>query len=161
MDGPTLRLLGGFSLAGVGGGEVGVPGRKTRMLLAYVALNAARPVPRERLAGLLWPEREERLARHCLRQSLTELRRLGERAGSDLIRTDGETVASALPDGRVDAPAVERLAGEGTLDALRAAADLCVGPLLPGVETGSDDFTCGCRPSAPGSPGSKAASSPA
>ena len=41
MDGPTLRLLGGFSLADAGGREVALPGRKTRMLLAYLALNAA------------------------------------------------------------------------------------------------------------------------
>ena len=140
MDGPTLRLLGGFSLADAGGCEVAVPGRKTRMLLAYLALNAARPVPRERLAGLLWPDRDERNARHCLRQGLTELRRLGERAGGDLIRTGGDTVAAALPEGRVDVPAVERLAREGSPDALRAAADLWAGPLLPGEETGSDDF---------------------
>ncbi|UEM24981.1 hypothetical protein JL100_033360 (plasmid) [Skermanella mucosa] len=140
MDGPTLRLLGGFSLADAGGCEVAVPGRKMRLLLAYLALNAARPVSRERLAGLLWPDRDGRSARHCLRQSLMELRRLGGRVGGDLIRCDNDSVAAALPEERVDAPTVERLAREATPEALRAAAVLCVGPLLPGEETGSEDF---------------------
>ena len=140
MDGPTLRLLGGFALADAGGRTLVLPGRKARMLLAFVALNATRPVSRERLAGLLWDDGDDQRARHSLRQCLMELRRLGEQAGGDLIHADKDTVALALPVECVDALAVERLAREGTPDALRAAADLCAGMLLPGAETGTEDF---------------------
>ncbi|HYG86935.1 MAG TPA: BTAD domain-containing putative transcriptional regulator [Azospirillum sp.] len=140
MDGPTLRLLGDFALADAGGRTLALPGRKAQMLLACVALNAARPVSRERLAGLLWDDRDDRRAGHSLRQCLMELRRLGERAGGDVIRTDKDTVSLALPAERVDALVVERSAREGTADALRAAARLCTGVLLPGGEIGTEGF---------------------
>jgi len=140
MDGPTLRLLGGFSLADAGGHALGLPGRNAQLLLACVALNAPRPMPRERLAGLLWDEREERRALHSLRQCLMELRRLGEQAGCELIRADRTSVSLALPLERVDGLAVERLAREGTPDALRAAAGLCAGTLLPEVGAGTEAF---------------------
>jgi DNA-binding SARP family transcriptional activator len=83
MNGPSLRLLGGFTLADPGGRTLVPPGSKARMLLAYVAMNATRPVPRERLAGLLWDDCDDQRARHRLRQCLMELRRLGEQAGGD------------------------------------------------------------------------------
>lgn len=140
MNGPTLRLLGGFALADAGGRTLVPLGRKAQMLLACVALNAPRPMPRERLAGLLWDERVDRRARHSLRQCLMDLRRLGEQAGFDLIRTDKDTVSLALPVDRVDGLAVERLAREGSPDALRAAAELCAGTLLPEAEAGTEGF---------------------
>jgi len=137
MDGPTLRLLGGFALSDADGRTLVPPGRKARLLLAHVALNAPRPLLRERLAGILWDERDDRQARHSLRQCLMELRRLGEQAGAELIRADNDTVALALPTERVDALAVERLAREETVEALRTAAALCAGELLPGVDFGT------------------------
>lgn len=139
MDGPTLRLLGGFSLADAGGREVALPGRKTRMLLAYLALNAARPVPRERLAGLLWPDRDERSARHCLRQGLTELRRLGERAGrpDPDRRRHGRHGAAGRAGGR----SRRRAAGPGGHPRRPARRRRPVRRAAPaGEETGSDDF---------------------
>ena len=140
MDGPTLRLLGGFTLADAGGRTLVLPGRKAQMLLACVALNGTRPVSRERLAGLLWDERDDRRARHSLRQCLMDLRRLGEQAGGELIRADTDSVALALPVERIDALAVECLSREGTADALRTAAGLCAGALLPGAEIGAEGF---------------------
>lgn len=138
MDAPTLQLLGGFTLSGADGRPLSPPGRKARLLIARVALDAGRPLPRERLAGLLWHDRDEAQARHSLRQCLMELRRLGQAAGGDLIRADQDTVALALPAGRVDALTVERLAREDTADALGTAAGLCAGPLLPGEEIGAE-----------------------
>jgi TolB-like protein len=140
LNGLSLRLLGGFTLTDIGGRPLVVPGRKARMLLAFVALNAARPMSRDRLAGLLWDERDEQRARHCLRQCLMELRRLGEQAGGDLIGADKDTVALAMAVDRVDGLLVERLAREGTSDALRAAASLCAGTLLPEAEIGGEDL---------------------
>mgnify|MGYP002714250349 CR=1 FL=1 len=140
MNGPTLRVLGGFELARADGQVLEMPSRKARMLLAFVALNAPRPVSRERLAGLLWGDGGDRQALHSLRQCLLELRRLGERAGGDLIQSDRESVALALPAGCVDALEVQRLAHEAAPGSLRAAADLCAGMVLPGAETGLEDF---------------------
>jgi len=58
-----LTLLGGFSLASPEGGEVALPTRKDRLLLAYLALAGGRPQSRSRLAGLLWGDRDEAQAR--------------------------------------------------------------------------------------------------
>ncbi|HYD68598.1 BTAD domain-containing putative transcriptional regulator [Azospirillum sp.] len=140
MDGPTLRLLGGFALTGAGGRTLPAPGRKAQALLAHVALIAPKPLSRERLAGLLWEERDEARARHSLRQCLMELRRLGVQAGGDLILTEGDALVLALPADRVDALALDRLAGEGSPESLHAAADLCTGALLPEGEAGTEAY---------------------
>ncbi|MBS0560231.1 MAG: hypothetical protein JSR21_09270 [Proteobacteria bacterium] len=47
--------------------------RKTRALLAVIALAAPRPVPRVRLAAMLWATRDKEQARGSLRQALHEL----------------------------------------------------------------------------------------
>jgi len=47
---------------------------KVRALLAYLAVEAGHPHRRETLAGLFWPERPERSARHNLSQALSNLR---------------------------------------------------------------------------------------
>ncbi len=48
---------------------------KVRALLVYLALEADRPHRREMLAGLLWPEQPEKIARDNLRNALATLRR--------------------------------------------------------------------------------------
>ena len=48
---------------------------KVRGLLAYLALEADRPQRREALAGLLWPDQPEKVARDSLRNALATLRK--------------------------------------------------------------------------------------
>lgn len=48
---------------------------KVKALLAYLIFESNRPVPREKLAALLWPERSEESAHNGLRQALSKLRR--------------------------------------------------------------------------------------
>ena len=48
-------------------------GRKTRGVLAVLAMNAGRPVRRDELADLLWSRREREQARASLRQAVHEL----------------------------------------------------------------------------------------
>lgn len=53
---------------------------KARALLAYLAIEADRPHPRESLAGLLWPEFPEERARQSLSQALSNVRHvIGDR----------------------------------------------------------------------------------
>ncbi len=70
-----LRLIGTMEAISAAGASVLPPGRKTRALLAVVALAAPRPVTRARLADLLWGRRPELQARASLRQ---EIHRLSE-----------------------------------------------------------------------------------
>jgi DNA-binding SARP family transcriptional activator len=70
-----LRLIGQMEAWSFTGESVLPTGRKTRALLAVLALSLPRPVLRARLAGLLWSRRPVEQARASLRQ---EIHRLGE-----------------------------------------------------------------------------------
>jgi DNA-binding SARP family transcriptional activator/TolB-like protein len=60
-------------------------GRKTRALLAVVALSAPRPALRGRLAELLWSRRPEEQARASLRQEIHRLLETLSPAGNDIL----------------------------------------------------------------------------
>ena len=47
---------------------------KVRALLSYLAIEAGQPHRREALAGLLWPDQAENMARNSLRTALSKLR---------------------------------------------------------------------------------------
>ena len=68
-----LRLIGQMEATTLDDRSVLPPGRKTRALLAIVALSAPRPVLRSRLAELLWSRRLEEQARASLRQEIHRL----------------------------------------------------------------------------------------
>jgi DNA-binding SARP family transcriptional activator len=71
---------------------------KLRALLAYLALEAAQPARREKLAGLLWPDQTEQSAQDSLRQALSRLRKtLGDRQSDcPLLIIERETVQLPL-----------------------------------------------------------------
>jgi DNA-binding SARP family transcriptional activator len=90
----TVRLVGPPALERDGRPVASPRGRKAWVLLAYVLL-AERPVSRQQLAELIFPEADDPLG--ALRWSLSELRRaLGERAA-----LTGDPVSPAL-DATVD-----------------------------------------------------------
>ncbi len=68
-----LRLIGQMEAWTLTSESVLPTGRKTRALLAVVALSAPRPVLRGRLAELLWSRRPEEQARASLRQEIHRL----------------------------------------------------------------------------------------
>ncbi|MDR3532383.1 MAG: BTAD domain-containing putative transcriptional regulator [Rhodopila sp.] len=68
-----LRLIGQMEAWTVRSESVLPPGRKTRALLASVAMAAPRPVLRGRLAEQLWSRRPEEQARASLRQEIHRL----------------------------------------------------------------------------------------
>ncbi len=67
---------------------------KARALLAYLAVERARPHTRAHLAGLLWSDQPDEQALHNLRQTLTYLRKaLGEgTASSALLLVERDTI---------------------------------------------------------------------
>jgi DNA-binding SARP family transcriptional activator/TolB-like protein/Tfp pilus assembly protein PilF len=71
----SLSLLGPVRLVGRNGDELTPKARKTRALLAVLALSKG-SVPRSRLTDLLWGDRGEEQAKASLRQALYELRAL-------------------------------------------------------------------------------------
>lgn len=70
MGGLRLSFLGSFTMELDGQPLTEFHSDKTRALLAYLACEAPRPQRRERLAGLLWPDKPEDLALHSLSQAL-------------------------------------------------------------------------------------------
>lgn len=123
-----IELLGGYTVLDDRSGEVALPGRKAQALLAYLALSAGQWHGRDRLAGLLWSDRQEAQSRNSLRQALASIRHLGERLSIELIETSGDRVQ--LPDGvaETDAAAFQRLSAANPI----AAASLYAGDLLDG-----------------------------
>ncbi len=70
-----ITLLGPTQFALDGDPIVSFPYDKVRALLARLAAEPDRAQRRESLAGLLWPEQDERAARHSLSQAVWSLRR--------------------------------------------------------------------------------------
>lgn len=122
-----LATFGGLSL--VGDGEA-VPAamlqRRRLALLAVLAVAGQRGVRRDRVLGLLWPERPDDRARHVLSQAVYALRREGGASGiavgGDELRLDPGAVTSDVAD-------FETALARGDLE---VAAALYDGPFLDG-----------------------------
>jgi DNA-binding SARP family transcriptional activator/predicted ATPase len=128
----NLALLGGFQGRLGAAAPLRLPTRKTKALLAFLALPPGRSHPREKLASLLWGGMQEPQARRGLRQSLFTLRKaVGAPPGALLI--DGETVALNPSAVDVDVAEFERQVAEGTPAALDRAAALYRGEFLEGL----------------------------
>ena len=80
-----LRLIGQMEAWTVTSENVLPAGRKTRALLAAVALSAPRPALRGRLAELLWSRRPEEQARASLRQEIHRLLETLSPAKSEIL----------------------------------------------------------------------------
>ena len=99
--------------ATVGGREVRLRSRKSRAVLAYLALNETRQETRERLVGLLWSESEEDKARASLRQILHELGESLAAAGYHGLVRERLHVALASDGDALDAHAILRMTQNG------------------------------------------------
>ena len=133
-----LKLLGKFEGTLANGRQLSLRNRKSRALLAYLALHHGEKCRREALAGLLWGDRAETQARRSLRQALTEIRAaLGDGARDALVATR-DAVEVRLAD--VDAITFDRLVGSSKPEGLTEAESLYRGPLLDGAEAGTAAF---------------------
>ncbi len=81
-----LRLIGQMAAWGPGSHNILPGGRKTRALLAVIAMSGARPALRGRLAELLWSRRPEEQARASLRQEIHRLLEALAPAGIDALQ---------------------------------------------------------------------------
>jgi TolB-like protein len=134
----SLTLLGSLDLRSAEGKELALTTRKDRLLLAYLALNASRPLARDRLAGLLWGDRGETQARDSLRQSLAAIRQAFRQVDIDPIISDRDSVTFETNSIDIDALAFERLASSTGTRA--QAASLYRGPLLDGIDGVTPEF---------------------
>ncbi len=109
----SVRLLGTLQITLDGSPLTGFESDKERVLLAYLVEESQQPHRREKLAGLLWPERTEAAARRNLRRVLSNLRRLlGDRtpSGPPFLLVTGQTVRfNPACNARVDSLTFARL----------------------------------------------------
>ncbi|UVO51746.1 hypothetical protein M0208_14970 [Sphingomonas sp. SUN019] len=114
-------------------------GRRSRAILAYLALDGGHRATRERLCGLLWPDRADAQARASLRQCLAELRG----AANEIVGSDREWIwiepESHACDHAALATALTAGDARALLDALTAIGPV---PLLDGLHIGDvfDDW---------------------
>lgn len=72
----TLRALG-ESVIEIGDVRIGPDAEILFALLTYLIIERGRPISREELIEMFWTGQESSNARHCLRQAIYKLRRLG------------------------------------------------------------------------------------
>ena len=83
----SVCLLGAFEVTLDGESVTGFESDRVRALLAYLTVEADRPHRRDMLAGLLWSEWPDQVARTNLRNALTNLRHaIGDDLGNLVLR---------------------------------------------------------------------------
>ncbi len=145
MAGLRIALLGGLEIED---GEISARTsltRKSRALVAYLALQGARGQSREKLAELLWGNSAEEQARANLRQALSSLRKALNGNEATYLVTNGDQVSLAGRDIDLDVAEFERLVAEATPQALKRAAALYRGDLLDGFSLKEDSFETWAR----------------
>jgi TolB-like protein len=135
-----LTLLGGFEARIIPGEPLDIANRKTRALLAYLALPTGRVHSRDKLMGLLWSDRGDEQARNSLRQALAELGRVLAGVEPSPLVKGRDTLALDPRAVEVDAIAFERLAASEAVDDLRQATRLYGGELLDGFTVRDSAF---------------------
>ena len=94
-----LRLIGQMEAWTLTSENVLPAGRKTRALLAFVALSSPRPALRSRLAEMLWSRRPEEQARASLRQEIHRLLEVLDSVGLEVLLITRDHIS--LKPGRV------------------------------------------------------------
>ncbi|HEX6038479.1 BTAD domain-containing putative transcriptional regulator [Longimicrobium sp.] len=123
----ALKVLGSPVLVGPTGPVTGRAAYKRRIaILAVLAVARGRPLGREKVIGLLWPEHSADAARHSLSESLYVLRR---ELAEDVFVSMGDEIALSPRVVRSDVGAFEDALEAGRLE--EAVAEYG-GPLLDG-----------------------------
>ena len=131
-----LTLFGGFNLLADGQAGPSLP-KRTRALLAYLAVERDKPITREAAGELLWPLRGEGQVKASLSQALYELRQVFP--GQDIVtREDGRLALG----GQVasDAAVFAAHPNMAAIEPLQQAASAYSGPLLHGFPSVSSEF---------------------
>jgi pimeloyl-ACP methyl ester carboxylesterase/DNA-binding SARP family transcriptional activator len=123
-DSFELQLIGPLAVRRDGAAQPLPPSRKTRALLAYLAVSG-RPERRERLCELFWDLPDD--PRGALRWSLSKLRPLVDGPAAPRLRADREWVELSLDDDAVDFRRLQALAKNGLSAAPAEALQAAVG----------------------------------
>jgi DNA-binding SARP family transcriptional activator/predicted ATPase len=136
----AIAVLGGLTVQ-PGGADARseLPTRKSKAILAYLALSPGMLRSREHLADTFWGRSAEEQARASLRQTLSSLRSTLPSTHS-LINADSQSVWLDTVAVEIDALQFERLALERSAESLEKAAALYQGELLGGFSLREERF---------------------
>ncbi len=130
-----VRVLGELQVARAADTLALPASRKTRALLAYLALTG-RPHRRERLCEIFWDLPDD--PRASLRWALSKIRKVVDGPGSPRLMADRERVSLDLDDIGIDLAAIRRaldpMAEAPQPDVLRNMAQALAEPLLEGLD---------------------------
>ena len=135
MDKLGIFTLGPLQLTRGNVPLVGFLSDKVRALLIYLAVEQKRPLRRETLAALLWPEQPESKARANLRRALANLRQVIDDKNGRYLHITRQTLQfNAASDSFVDAVQFQQLLNdsEPTLAQMEKAVVLVNGRFLSG-----------------------------
>jgi DNA-binding SARP family transcriptional activator len=136
----SLRLLGAFELSPLPGvAKVTLPGKRERVLLAYLALSPNYRQPRRKLVSLLWGDAADETTLDNLRNCLWNLRKALGDTEHRVVASDGEDIVLDAAALDVDALAFRRLAVQSGRPELEAAAALYA-EFLDGLLIESEEF---------------------
>lgn len=131
----TLSVLGGFDLRDTDGQPIESKARKSRQLLAYLAIPAGQTRSCDQLATLLWSDRQEEQARGSLRTALSGIRRA---IGEDVLIIVQDTVKIRSGYLETDFDRLKRLLTEDTQ--ISKLEDFYSGEFLTGQEHDSERY---------------------
>lgn len=116
----SLRVFGGFELVSLSSGaKVGLPRKRERILLAYLAFSPNFRQPRRKLATLLWGETTNETALDNLRNSVWSLRKALGDTEHRIVASEGEDIVLDAAAFDIDALAFRRLAAQSGRTELR------------------------------------------
>ena len=134
----VLSFLGGFQVLFNQRPLTRFRSANNQGLLVYLACNNDKPISRETLAALFWPEAPEKEARHNLRQALYRMRRLLNSSQETYLLINRKTVQfNAASDYVLD---VELFTMAVDANNLAEAVNYYAGNLLQGFSCPSEPF---------------------
>jgi len=137
----SLRLFGEFELIELGSGrKISVPGKRERVLLAYLAIHPKCREARRKLTTFLWGEDSDETTLENLRTCVFNLRKALGPTGNQVISSEGREIVLDVSAFKIDALEFWRLAGSSDPARLEQAAQLYGGEFLDGLGIESDAF---------------------
>jgi TolB-like protein/Flp pilus assembly protein TadD len=125
-----LALLGEFAATDGAGKKIAILAKKSRALLAILALSSSGSATRDRLAGILWGDRADEQARSSLRQALAVLRKELGNISPLPLSVDSERIAIDRTLVWADVIEFQQLALSDETADLKSASQLYRGELL-------------------------------